>query len=152
MKIAFDIDGVILEQDLAMLRSIDVESNRKNRETISRYYYLHRKLQLNPIDYLADEDELYFITGRNEKYADITKKWQQKYFPQAKLIILNHVEPTRSTILEGWFVKQARLKAKALKENNIEVYFEDTAEVVSELRKLCPDIKIIQFGGRFREV
>ena len=148
MRIAFDIDGVVLDMNLALLRAADLMGDKKTRDETNKYYYLSRKLQLNPLDFLAEEDELYLITGRNRRYLEITMNWKNKYFPKAKLILLDHVEPGNETIIEDWFIKQARLKASVLRQENIAVYFEDTPEVVRELRKLVPNCLIIQYGGR----
>lgn len=148
MKIGFDIDGVILEMDVAMLRAADLNEDKRIKDELNKYYYLTRKIQLNPIDFLAEGDELYLITGRDRRYLDLTMKWKNKYFPNAKLILLGHVEPGNETIIEDWFIKQARLKASVLLQEEIDVYFEDTPEVVRELRKLCPEVVIIQYGGR----
>ena len=149
MNVAFYIDGVILQIDLFALRFIDSMSDKKLRTELSRYYYISRPFQLNPIDFVGTEDKLFIITGRNDLYKDITEAWHKKYFPGAILVCLDHEEPKEETDLEEWFVKQARLKAKALEKYKIDVYFEDTPEVVKELRKLCPQVKIVQYGSRF---
>lgn len=153
MRIAFDIDGVIVDIDLGLIRAIDFfPEGSEARKQASRFYYLMRRRQLNPIDYLSEDDELFFITGRNEAYRDLTEKWASKYFPQATLVILGHEEPKAGEpVLKKWYVRQAERKAKALKKYKIDVYFEDTPPVVRELRKMCPETKIIQYGGRFDE-
>lgn len=150
MRIAFDIDGVILDIDLGLIRTIDFIEDEKKRAEASLFYYTLRKPQINPCDYIHEDDELYIITGRDEKYRDITERWVKKYYPMAKLIILGHEEPNPDTNLEKWFIKQARKKAEALIENKIDVYFEDTPPVIREMRKILPQtIKVIQYGGRF---
>jgi len=150
MRVAFDIDGVILDIDLGLIRTIDFIEDKKKRAEASLFYYILRRPQINPYDYIHEDDELYIITGRDEKYRDITEKWAKKYFPNAKLIILGHEEPTPETKLEGWFIRQAKKKAIALIQNGIDIYFEDTPPVVREMRKMLPPtIKVIQYGGRF---
>lgn len=151
MRIAFDIDGVVLEMNLSMLRAADLEGDKKIKGEINKYYYLFRKIQLNPIDFLADDDELFLITGRSRRYLEATLNWKNRYFPKATLILLGQEEPGKETIIEDWFITQARKKAAALIQNKIDVYFEDTPEVVKELRKLCPNISIIQYGGRISD-
>ena len=148
MNIAFDIDGVILEIDLFALRFIDSLSDSKLRSELSKYYYKSRRFLLNPIDFINKDDILFIVTGRNNLYKNITEAWHKKYLPEAILVCLDHEEPKVETILEDWFIKQAIVKSKALKKYKIDVYFEDTPEVVRELRKLCPDTKIVQYGGR----
>ena len=48
-----------------------------------------------------------------------------------------------------WGLIQAERKAKALNDNNIDVFFEDAPDVVKHLRRLCKNTKIVQYGGRF---
>jgi hypothetical protein len=148
MNLGFDIDGVILAIDLFALRFIDNMKDNALRSELSRFYYYERPFQLNPLDFISDDDKLFLITGRNKLYQDITERWAKKYYPSATLVVLDHEEPKAETIIEDWFVKQARVKSKALKKYKIDVYFEDTPQVVRELRKLCPETKIIQYGGR----
>lgn len=131
-----------------MLSHLDYIQPGEDKTRTSLFYYLIRNRQLNPVDFLHDDDELFIITGRDEKYADITKHWAEKYFPMAKLIILGQDEPELDTDINDWLTKQAKIKSRALKKYKIDVYFEDTPEIVKRLRELCSDIAIIQYGGR----
>jgi len=151
MRVGFDIDGVILDIDLAVIRLIDFLPDKKLRKEASKFYYALRRPLLNPLDFLHEDDELFIITGRPIEYKEITEKWAKKYFPKAELIILGSEKfgDTDVEVPDIWYVKHAKRKAKAINDNKIEVYFEDTAPIVKELRKLCPNTKIIQYGGRF---
>jgi len=146
MKLGFDLDGVIIKNNLAILRLIDLIEDPKKRKEISKYYYKQQDILLDPLKFLLEEDELYIITSRNRIYKEETESIVKKYFPSAKLIILNHVEPHLLLDLKDWYKKQAELKAKVIKELGIEVYFEDRPQVVRYLRDLCPNTKIICFG------
>ena len=146
MKLGFDLDGVIIKNNLAILRLIDLIEDPKKRKEISKYYYKQQDILLDPLKFLLEEDELYIITSRNRIYKEETESIVKKYFPLAKLIILNHVEPHLLLDLKDWYKKQAELKAKVIKELGIEVYFEDRPQVVRYLRDLCPNTKIICFG------
>ena len=148
MRIGFDIDGVVAEQHLIILRMIDMDSDLDRKDELFKYYYLHRRIEVNPIDFLAEEDELYLITGRSKKYWNITTEWKNRYFPKAKLVMLGQIEPEEDTEMEKWFVEQARMKAKALEKYDIDIYIEDTPEIVRELRKMNLKCLIIQYGGR----
>ncbi len=159
MRIAFDLDGVVLQQDMYSLKAIDACKNERKRSELMRYYYARRSIQLNPIDFLADDDELFFITGRSVLVEELTKKWAKKYFPMATVIITRTILPskdnelmTKNYVNDGkkeWSLIQAERKAKALNDNNIDVFFEDAPDVVKNLRQLCKNTKIIQYGGRF---
>jgi hypothetical protein len=159
MKIAFDLDGVILQQEMYSLKAIDSCKNEQERAELMRYYYARRSIQLNPIDFLADDDELFFVTGRSVLVEDLTKKWAKKYFPMATVIATRTILPssdvnlmTKNYVNDGnkeWSLIQAERKAKALNDNNIEIFFEDAPDVVKHLRQLCRNTKIVQYGGRF---
>ena len=159
MNIAFDLDGVVLQQEMYSLKAIDSTENEQERAELMRYYYARRSIQLNPVDFLADDDKLFFITGRSILVEDLTKKWAKKYFPMATVITTRTILPssnndlmTKNYVNNGkkeWGLIQAERKAKALNDNNIDVFFEDAPEVVKNLRQLCKNTKIIQYGGRF---
>jgi len=148
MNIAFDIDGVVLDIDLGLIRSIDHEHRPEIKDELWHFYYAKRDLQLNPNDFMHDGDKLFLITGRNIEFTKETVGWKERYFPTATLVMLDQNIPEAEEGVEEWFINQARMKAKALKKYDIDIYFEDTPAVVKELRKLV-DIPIIQYGGRF---
>lgn len=153
MKVGFDIDGVVLTQDLFALRSIDLATDQALKGELSKFYYLSRRILLNPLDFLAEEDELFLITGRNKSYKQLkefTEKWKEQRFPKATLILTNHDVKEDTVHIDNFFVKHAKLKAHFINKLGIDVYFEDTPEIVEELRKLCPRTKIIQYGGRLK--
>jgi len=159
MRIAFDLDGVVLHQEMYSLKAIDSCENEQKRSELMRIYYSHRSIQLNPVDFLADDDELFFITGRSVLVEDLTKKWAKKYFPMATVISTRTILPSSDPDLmtknyindrnKEWGLIQAERKAKALNDNNIDVFFEDAPDVVKHLRRLCKSTKIVQYGGRF---
>jgi hypothetical protein len=154
MRIGFDLDGTVFDQELGVLRMIDMMDSEKDRQELMQFYCMRRGQNFNPIDYLADDDELFFITGRSILVEALTKRWAKKYYPMATVIVTRSQMPSRNLSLNsasgnvGWYEMQAKLKAKALVENNIEVYFEDAPEVVKILREMVPNCKIIQYGGR----
>ncbi len=159
MKVAFDLDGVVLHQEMYCLRAMDSCKNEEERSELMRYYYARRSMQLNPIDFLADDDELFFITGRSILVEDLTNRWAKKYFPMAIVINTRTVMPSSDNELmtknyvndrkKEWSLIQAERKAEALNDHKIDVFFEDDPNVVKHLRHLCTNTKIIQYGGRF---
>jgi hypothetical protein len=159
MKIAFDLDGVVLHQEMYSLRAIDSCKNEDERSELMRYFYARRIIQLNPIDFLADDDVLFFITGRSMLVEDLTNRWAKKYFPMATVISTRNIIPCSDGELmtknyvndrsKDWSLIQAERKAKALNDNKIDVFFEDAPDVVKHLRRLCLCTKIVQYGGRF---
>lgn len=151
MRIGFDLDGVVQEIDLGLIRVMDHNKSEEERRDICNFYYISRRQQLNPLDFCHENDELFFITGRPKDQLELTTRWKNKYYPMAKLVLLNKDNKDAYCIglsIEEWLKKQAMIKARAIIENKIDVYFEDTPGIVLELRKICPHTKIIQYGGR----
>ena len=150
MRIGFDLDGVIADIDLFKLRVIDSTDSKKWKDELTRWYYSARVYQLNPKDFMYEGDEIYIITSRGETLEEIAKEWLEKndvYFD--KLIFVHHDPGNHlGSSLEKWFEQMAQKKAVILERNDIEVYFEDTPSTVKYLRKLCPSIKVIQYGNR----
>ena len=106
--------------------------------------------QCHPEFYASEEDEIVIITGRKEELKNVTEKWCKKWYPQYKLYILPTVTWKTEAEWSDWFRRVAENKAKMINELKLDVYFEDMPETVKALRKLCPNTKIIQFGGRLR--
>ncbi len=144
MRIGFDIDGVIAKQNTV---NICLTKELPKIETI---YYETREPMLNPYMFAADEDEIIFITGRKSELADITKRWCKKFFPSIKLVLAPSPQWKNASEKEFqlWFKLVAKHKAKIINKLKLDVYFEDMPETVKALRELCPNTKIIQYGGR----
>jgi len=150
MRIGLDLDGVIADIDIFQLRVTDFEDRKKIHKELTKWYYISRKVQFDPLLLKNEEDEIYIITSRYNDIKELTLEWLKKnnvYFD--KIIFVPHKpENGIGQALEDWYKRQAMKKAKILKENNIEVYFEDCPSTVKYLREMCPDIKIIQYGRR----
>lgn len=145
---ALIFDGVCVEIDLGIIRLID-HMNKEDRDDLKKFYYIKRANLLNPLDFLIDDkDTLFFITGRELAFKDVTLAWASKYYPDSHLIFVEtgHLEIGQS--FEEWNEIQAQRKAKAINENNIEVYFDDNVALILRLRELCPNCKCILYGGR----
>ena len=143
MEIGFDLDGTVLEQSIGLLRMMNIFGVGRDEELL-KYYCTGLKMQLNPLDFIGEGDNLYFITGRNNCTTELTQKWAKKYFPMAKVFVLN----MEAKAIDNFNEVQAELKQKILNDNKIDIYFEDNPKVVAMLRKLCPNTKIIHYGSR----
>jgi len=151
MRIGFDLDGVLAESDIPMYRIAD-QFNKEISNEIYQWACRTAKPLLNPEEFMLEpEDEYIIITARNNSVKDITKRWVNKYCKGCKqLIMLNHDLPNQLLGIEviEWLNEIAEAKAKSIKENNIDIFFDDSSYICKRLRKLCPDVKIINFGGR----
>ena len=149
MRIGFDLDKVLCDGNITILRMIDQMSPKK-RVAVEEWYYRDRKPLLIPEDFLADNDKYIVITGRSEKIRFETEWWIQKYCPNCVQLIMVDLGPaydcTNGQVKE-WSQEQARRKAEIINKAKLDVYFEDNGECVSELRRFCPNTKIIKYGG-----
>ena len=150
MKIGFDLDGVLCNVDVGLLRVID---NMKDevKKSAEEWYYRERKPLLNPILFLSAEDKFYIITSRPKRLEYITRPWVNRYYPNAIFINTDHETLTKKDndreAIKDWLKKMAEKKAELV--SKLDVYFEDSSDTVYWLRKMCPDTKIIQYGGRW---
>jgi ADP-heptose:LPS heptosyltransferase len=150
MRLGFDLDSVLCNSDITMLRMID-QMTPEQREAIEEWYYLDREPKLNPEDFISDEDEYVIITGRSEKMRDVTVDWVEKYCANCLQLFIVDLGPAYNCTTKqvaNWSKEQAKRKAKIINQEKVEVYFEDNSECVKELRKLCPKCKVVQFGGK----
>ena|SRR3990170_4612161 len=144
MKIGFDIDGVIADQNLMDLCAIN------NMDKQRKLYYQIRMPQLNPYLFATMDDEIHFITARTKDLTEITLNWCKKFFPGITVHI-TEIESWKSLLeWDKWIKEVARRKASIINRLDLDVYFEDIPNVVYKLRKLCLHTKIIQYGGRLK--
>jgi hypothetical protein len=148
--IGMDIDGVVAKIDLFKLRTIDFCKDENVKKELERWYYSTAEVGINPIDYVMSDDKVILLTSRPERLNKITVQWLQQHCIWYH--VLEHVSheagANMGDKLQKWFEVQASKKAELINKLGIEVYFEDTPEVVVELRKLCKNCKVIQYGDR----
>jgi uncharacterized HAD superfamily protein len=117
---------------------------------LEKWYYRTRGLDLNPSLFKnSTDDKIILITGRSMYTKELTISWLgQRNIKYDKLIFADIHPPAKvlTSKLEDWYQYQASKKAEILKDEKIEVYFEDTPSVIKYLRELCPEIKIICYG------
>jgi len=149
MKIGFDLDGVLCEINVAFLRMIDnfPLSKEKIREISELWYYREVKPLLNPIMIMAPNDKGYIITSRMSYLREITEEWVKKYCPNLELHLLGLSQcPDNPKEVKAWINNMTECKAKKIKELGIELFIDDSPEVVIDLRKL--GVVALQWGGR----
>jgi len=147
MRIGFDLDGVLGDVSVVDWLLNDRVQDEKGRKIILQFLH-DPKLKIHPSDLLHDTDEYIIITGRGEKYREITEKWLKKYGITGRLFMTDVGTAKDYSSLDAYFEALAVTKARYIKSECIEVYFEDSPDTVIRLRKLCPQCKIVQVGGR----
>jgi hypothetical protein len=142
MKIGFDIDGVIATQEPGIFIPI------RDSPVAQEVYYSSRQPELLPSMFCHKDDKAYIITARKKELKQITKDWCKLHFPGLTVIQLNTPEWNKTSEIKVWMKGIAEVKAEKINELQLDVYFEDMPETVIWLRNLCPNCKIIQYGGR----
>lgn len=142
MKIGFDLDGVIISCDSY------IWGLARDNEPVLRLALEESKPLLNPRMFTSETDEIYFITARTFRFWDLTKRWCNHFFPGIKLVLVKVESWKDQSKWNDWYKTVATEKAKAINKLKLDVYFEDMPITVKHLRELCPNTKIIQYGGR----
>lgn len=130
------MDGVLCDINMVQLNQI-AESND---EEVEKYYYQERKPLLNPYLFMTAKDKFIVVTARKKHLEKITKDWLNKFLPGTKWFLVNLGDDLAKRIAEQ--------KLEILKKENVEVYIDDSKEVIDQLRDLSKSIKFIQYGGR----
>lgn len=151
IRIGFDLDGVLCEIDVGLLRVMDNILNKEARKSAEEWYYRERKPELNPILFLGKSDEFYILTSRPTRLNHITIPWIKRYYPHAIFKQVNHetLKGNSSKEVENWLKEMARKKADVINKLKLDVYFEDSPATSHWLRVFCPFTKIIHYGGRW---
>jgi len=150
---AFDLDGTLCSINIVELRMLEHVPDEKFRATLEDVYYREAKPLLDARLFLSGTDEMYIVTSRPERLRYITDAWVKHFYPQAKLFIVDQPilgMTNDPDYIEQWCRKKVELKAKALNDLKVDVYFDDDAEMMDEFRKLCPNVKIVQYGERIK--
>jgi 5'(3')-deoxyribonucleotidase len=159
MKIGIDLDDVLADtmpvlvayhNDMygTTLTKDDVWSYRlwdvvgvSQEETLKRIYAFERSAKLmdiapmpgakRAIDSLRGKHELSIITARDSEFADITKHWMTRYFPDvfSEIHFANHHSPTATP----------RSKGDICREIGASVMIDDSFNNVLSCHNVCDD-------------
>ena len=145
MKIGFDLDGVLIEDSDSILWAM----MNKDLQLIELFIKC-LKPSIHPSMFLHDNDIAFIITARQPELKILTVRWCIKHYPSIHVAFAATPPWTDYSDWKRWFKEVARQKAKIINNLNLDVYFEDMTNTVDELRELCPNTKIIQYGGRLK--
>ena len=148
MKIGFDLDGVVVpcQSVIWALMNNNIEAQRL------AVAEAHPNPLFNPKMFMNGEDVGFIITARYVDLADITEQWVKKYYPDLQYINVDVKRWKTKKEWTDWYKIVAYAKAEAINNLGLDIYFEDMPITVKQLRKLCPNTKIILFGGRIEGV
>ena len=125
------------------MRSIE---EQPNLPWAREWYYRGRKVLLDPKKFMGVGDVGYIITFRDSSLTELTRSWCEKNVPGLEVIHIPAFTKTGSDTFRDWCKDAALRKAKLINELGLDIYFEDVPLIVRDLRVLCPETKIIQFG------
>lgn len=137
MRVAFDLDGVIAQMDLALLKSIEHDPVQ------TEIYYRTRNVLLNPYDFLGPDDTGFIVTHRGLRWKEITEHWLS-----AKRIYLETFysrERLWNPDTPWGPVSAAGVKAKILRSVRADLYIDDDPEEAAALREL--GIPVLIYGA-----
>lgn len=137
MVIAFDLDGIIAQMDLTLLKSIEHDS------VLTEMYYRTRSVLLNPYDFLGPDDTGFIITHRKLWWKEVTKQWLAA--KRIELTVLFSRERMLNPDVPWSPVSAARAKAEILKILRADLYIDDDPEEAVALRKL--GIPVLIYGS-----
>jgi len=150
MRLGFDLDGVVVNINTALLRLIDLNKNLIDEHNLLLdIYYRNCKNILNPYNLMHENDHAVFITARPIELQNITKRWQEKYYPNIKLIMVGQnpiPQHAANFDFKKWQDDIVERKYKAIIDNNIDIYFDDNPSIIEGLRN--KGITAVQIGGR----
>lgn len=140
MKISFDLDGVVSDGDSNMLGVLhqQVISGVPNGEVRLKHYYLSRKVVMNPLDFMAEGDEIHIITGRSKATHEWTKKWLLRWLTGATLHF-SCSDDTEYLFSQGEYDKASKImgqnKLKVIKEIGADIHFDNNPLIINALRE-----------------
>jgi len=150
MKAGFDLDGVIAEISIPLWLLMDQVKDQKSKDVIRQFIQIPN-LKFHPNEFLHEDDEYVIITGRSRKFYDLTKRWLKTHgISTSSLFVCNVGIVSDYKSIDEYNIEMAKAKAKYINSECVEVFFEDSPEVVKLLRKFCPKTKIVQIGGRLK--
>lgn len=149
MRISFDLDGVIADghhwffRIIEGMRKIDPEQ----AELAGLEYYSSRPLKYHPNLFLAFGDEGIIVTARKPKAEKITMDWLERYGIVLPVYFCDRADQLNWKSYAAAARESAKLKAKVIQEQKIEVHFDNNPVLVGALRKILPELKVILVGG-----
>jgi len=150
MKIGFDLDGVLCDCSGTILNFERVfeKMNVDNIDKIDQYYYKERKPLLNPKLFMGEQDIGFCITSRPRKFRDVTNRWMNKYYSDIPVYLLkNEIKAKDCVSFDDIMRRVAIEKIKLIEELKLDVYIDDTPNIIYWMRKLNTGVKFIQYGG-----
>ena len=131
-RVGYDLDGVICEvRDMGNVSYRRLNGAQRREYIVNKInHYKNAKVLNRPI-----ERRFYIITGRTEKYAQLTIDWLRE----------NNIVPIKLFInmVGGRTQDHIKHKLDTINELKITKYYEDSKRVYSKLKKECKHTEII---------
>ena len=129
--IASDLDGV-----LAIGTKRDKPYSKQNKYERLEFERLRVEMYKNSSLLFNPNEPFYIISGRKEKYRDISDAWIKK----------NNLNVIKSFYLEGQRNREnmIRFKIDILKLIKADIFYEDDPKIIREVKKQISNLEVIQ--------
>ena len=150
MKLAFDLDGVVRENDLGFLKLCLWLKEPEAIEALKIKYISSRKPLLNPADFATEDDQIYVISNCMTKDSmDEKRRWLNHYF-SCKITFIP-VQIATGDWKKAYCDPVAKGKVEVMLNLGIDVYFDDDPAIIRVMRKLTKKIKFVKYGPWIKE-
>ena len=145
MRIGFDVDGTLTNE-----RFEDIHKSVMNTDQ-SLELFVHKMIDFTPSYYMGllqthihNHDEIFIITYRWDDWAEATKKWFEKYVKTEKIKFYFSTPDIRTNDVEVYKRNAVVYKSRAILENDLHYYYDDSDFLIEALTITCPRTKIIK--------
>lgn len=127
----YDLDGV-----LAIMSKRDKPFSKQNGYERREFERIRAEMYENSPLLLQPLKPFYIISGRKEKYRNISDNWIKK----------NKLYPIKTFYLEEGknFENILKLKINKIKDNKVTVYYEDDPKLIREIQKALPSLQVVR--------
>lgn len=135
----YDLDGV-----LAIMCKRDKPYSKQKKYEREEFEQKRKEMYQNSPLLITPLKPFYIISGRKEKYKEISDLWLTK----------NKLNPIKTFYLQGSknFENILKFKIDKIRENKINIYYEDDKKLINEIQKALPKLKIIHIPRKENNV
>ena len=134
LNIAFDMDGVLRQLDLSMIRLAEAVNTEHAWKALELHILTQTKPILNPGMFAMQEDKLYCITNcSSENSANKKRRWLKHFFADMEII---PVFGPKGAWGDDYYRPVAEAKLVACYDNEINIYIDDCPDIIRYMREM----------------
>lgn len=151
MKVSFDLDGVIAKSDKWFFRILNVfrELGHESEELwlMEKDYYESRPVLHHPNFFLADDDKGFIITARKPRAKEVTERWLKNHGIYLPIIFIDGKNDIDWLDYPKASKQAGAYKSKTIDALDVSCHFDNNPYAVQEIRRILPNVGVIQIGG-----